>query len=250
LSSTPSILVTGAAGAIGRIVCRALLDAGHRVTGFDRHPHPELEHQVLGELEHADPVWRAVRGHDCVIHLGACPNDASFLQTLLPSNIVGAWHVAEASAALGVRRLILASSIQVGVNLRSPGTHLHRVDEPPSPHSAYALTKCFIEDLGELFARRHKLSVLSARIGWLPRKAHQLEGKTHRPENRDLYFSHDDAARFFTAAAEAARPRAGEHAIVFAASRPVAVPRLDLEPARRLLGYAPRDTWPHGCRFQ
>jgi hypothetical protein len=35
--------------------------------------------------------------------------------------------------------------------------------------------------------------------------------------------------------------------VVFAASRPVALEILDPEPARRLLGWAPRDRWPEGA---
>ena len=32
-------------------------------------------------------------------------------------------------------------------------------------------------------------------------------------------------------------------------SRPPGEERLDLEPARRIIGYEPRDTWPEGLPF-
>ena len=35
------ILVTGAAGTIGRVVCPGLVDRGHEVVGLDRVPEPE-----------------------------------------------------------------------------------------------------------------------------------------------------------------------------------------------------------------
>jgi len=49
---------------------------------------------------------------DAVLHLVAVPDPDASWDELLPSNVVGAYCVAAAAMAMGVRRLVLASSLQ------------------------------------------------------------------------------------------------------------------------------------------
>jgi len=44
------VLVTGAAGAIGRVVCRHLRAGGHFVRAFDRLAAPEADEGVVGDI--------------------------------------------------------------------------------------------------------------------------------------------------------------------------------------------------------
>jgi hypothetical protein len=91
--------------------------------------------------------------------------------------------------------------------------------------------------------------VILVRVGWFPRntaEALRLAGYQHGPS---VYFSHNDAERFFARCVESPTPAAGECATVFATSRPAASMRLDPEPARAILGYEPQDTWPAGMPF-
>jgi hypothetical protein len=44
-------------------------------------------------------------------------------------------------------------------------------------------------------------------------------------------------------------PPPGTSAILQATSRPTGAPRMDLELARRVIGYVPRDAWPEGLPF-
>ncbi len=66
---------------------------------------------------------------------------------------------------------------------------------------------------------------------------------------RDVFFSHDDAARFYERAVESPTPAPGESVTLFAISKAKYLERLDMEPARRVLGYVPQDVWPEGLPF-
>jgi hypothetical protein len=77
-----------------------------------------------------------------------------------------------------------------------------------------------------------------------PAHAAELAASAH---GKDSYLSPGDAGRGFVAAVEAeGLPR---YTLVHVTSRPLRMARYDLEPARRLLGYEPRDRWPDGLRF-
>jgi hypothetical protein len=88
------------------------------------------------------------------------------------------------------------------------------------------------------------------RIGWLPRnpdEADRLKGSAIGP---DCYFSHADAQRFYERVVESPSPSPGESVTVFATSIPAKIERMELEPARRILGYQPQDVWPHGLNYE
>ena len=61
---------------------------------------------------------------------------------------------------------------------------------------------------------------------------------------QDAYLSPADAGRFFACAVEASLDL--RYAVVYATSRAPHIQRVDLGPARQLLGYEPRQTWPEG----
>ena len=98
------VLVTGASGA-----CRHLQERGHRIRVLE--PHPDLEDSVVGDLSDFDAVRAAVAGVDTIIHLGAYPDEADFIDELLEPNVRGLYHVCAAAVEAGVSRLVLASSL-------------------------------------------------------------------------------------------------------------------------------------------
>lgn len=236
------ILVTGAAGAVGAAAAKALVEAGHAVRGMDRVPIPELADVVVADLTDAQAVRAAVAGMDTVVHLAATPDDADFMEHLLPNNVVGLYNVCDAAREAGVSRLILASTGQVvsGVQPRDGETTV-RVEDGTAPRNHYACTKVFAEAMGDMYAHRFGMSVIVVRPGWLPREQRHVDGIASSVGGQAMYFSPPDAGRFFVCAVEADDV---PFAIVFAASNSSTSPAFDLEPARRLLGYEPRDTWP------
>lgn len=66
LENTSPVIVTGATGAIGRLVVAGLLDAGHTVRGMSRHPQlaalPDGADVVFGDLDDPSTLRRAFDG--------------------------------------------------------------------------------------------------------------------------------------------------------------------------------------------
>jgi len=244
MSPPLNILVTGAAGRIGRAAVRELVARGHRVRAFDVVVSGGTDDVIVGNITDPEAVYRAVQGMDVLIHLAATPDDDDFMERLLPNNIVGAYHVLEQARLAGVRRMVLGSSGQVVWWQRFTGPLPVTADAAPSPRGWYAATKLFQEAAGRAFAAQYGIAVIAVRLGWCPRdKAHATElGQTEwGPE---VYLSPGDAGRFFACAVGA--PADLRFQVVYAGSRPARRVIYDPTPARELLGYEPRDTWPEG----
>ena len=248
-ASTPHhVLVTGSTGAIGQPLSRHLLGRGHTVRGFARRSTPGLADAVVGDLSDREAVRRAAEGVDTIVHLGAYPNDADFIDVLLGPNVVGLYNVCEAAVEFGVKRLVLASTVQV-ITGHPMSDRAVTVEDGPAPVNHYALTKAWAELAGDMYARVHNLSVISVRIGWLPRNTEEARRLAASPHGRRVFFSHDDSDRFFARCVESPNPAPGTSVVLQATSRPIWSPRMDIEPAREIIGYVPQDTWPEGLPF-
>jgi nucleoside-diphosphate-sugar epimerase len=204
-----------------------------------------IEDAMVGDVTDLEAVKRATADVDTVIHLAATPDDVDdVVKDLFPTNIVGVYHVMEAARLAGVKRLILASSGQVnwwqGLRRQLPV----RTDDPSTPRYWYAATKMFLESIGCGYAETHGISVIAARLGWCPRTFEQIQELAADEWSQDFYLSTGDAGRFF-ASAVASSPEI-RFAIVYASSNPVRRLHFDLEPAKKLLGFEPQDTWPRG----
>ncbi|MBI2191306.1 MAG: NAD(P)-dependent oxidoreductase [Planctomycetes bacterium] len=237
-----TVLVTGAAGRVGRAAAQELKARGHRVRAFDCMHSPGVEDCIVGNLTDAEAVAKAMAGIECVIHLAATPDEDDFMSKLLPNNVIGLYHVMEAARQAGVKRLILASTGQVVWGHEGPWPITPEMF--PSPRNWYASTKLLAEAAGQAYAYRYGMSVLAVRLGWCPRTLGHVESIARSESAQDVYFSPGDAGRFFACAAESEKEI--RFAVLFATSIPARKARYDLEPARRLIGYEPRETWPQG----
>lgn len=240
------ILVTGSAGGVGRVVSKELTEAGHHVRGFDRVPTPGVDDSAVGDILDRAAVLDAAAGMDTLIHLAATPDESDFLQELLEPNVRGLYHVCDAARRQGVKRLILASSVQVvfGHDWSKPV----RLEDGPRVINHYALTKLWAEDMGEMYARVYEMSVIAARLGWLPRSKQHAEELQASSFGTDLYLSHGDAGRFFLACVEVDLAP-GRFQPLFATSKPAGHEKIDISATEKLIGYTPRDTWPDGQPF-
>jgi uronate dehydrogenase len=159
------ILITGAAGKIGRTLREGM-----------RGRYPILRLSDLAPMDAAEPgeeiapadltnpaeVEAAMRGVDCVVHLGGISVEDTW-ERILPNSIVGTWNVFEAARRHGVRRVIYASSHHaVGFYRRA-----RSIDQTvlPRPDGPYGVSKVFGEAVGRLFADKHGISVACLRIG-------------------------------------------------------------------------------------
>ncbi|HVR20239.1 MAG TPA: NAD(P)-dependent oxidoreductase [Polyangiaceae bacterium] len=233
------VLVTGSAGAIGRPACAELRAAGHVVRAFDRRATPDVDESMQGDMADRDAVSKAMSGADAVVHLAAIPNDAP-IEALIGPNVLGVHHLLESARASGVRRVVLASTVQTIGQL----SRERRVTvDDRAPGNRYALTKIWNEEMGALAARVHGLEVVAARISWMVRTPDEAK-RMNELRAFDLYLSPRDAARFLRIAVEA---KVSGFSVVFVAG-PECENRYDLEPARRL-GFVPRDPFPQGLDF-
>jgi nucleoside-diphosphate-sugar epimerase len=238
------VLVTGSSGRIGQAVVAELTRQQIPARGFDRVPTAGLSDMAVGELQDPASLARAMTGVETLIHLAATPDDDDFLRELVPNNVIGVYHALETARQAGVRRLILASSGQVVWHRRGTGPWPVRVDDPPTPRAWYAACKLFLEGAGRAMVEGHGLSVIAVRLGWCPRTKGQVEEIAGCDWAQDVYLSPSDAGRFFACAVRASADI--RWAVVYATSKPCHIHRYDLEPARVLLGYEPRDVWPQG----
>ncbi len=184
------VLITGAAGNIGRVLRShfkgryALL----RLTDIAPQDPAGPGEEVL-KVDIRDPMAleQSLQGIDCVIHLAGVPEEDVWSK-VLPLNIEGCYNVFEAARSAGVRRVVFASSNHaIGFHRRE--TFID-TDVAPRPDGRYGLSKVFGEALGRLYADKYGLSVACLRIG------------SFRPNNRPsesrhllTWISHRDMAQ-------------------------------------------------------
>lgn len=218
------ILITGAAGAIGKILVKGLRDR-YILRGFDRMPMPDLDDAIVGELTDFAAVARAAQGVDAVIHLAGNPSGAAPWEEILRSNIVGTYHLFEAARQNGVRRVAFAS--RAGLLAPYPEEITRTVDMPPRPQSHYSISKIFGENLGYMYASQFGVECVCVRIGNVRADRPQAEHPHH--------LSHADLVRVF----ERAIVHPGvQYELVFGVSAGD-WPLYDLEHGRRVIGYEP-----------
>ena len=159
------VLITGAAGGIGRRLRRLLRGAYPTLRLSDKVRPDDLaddEEFVAADLGDLAAVEAVMAGIDGVIHLGgmAVEND---WETILHANIIGTRNLFEAARRHGVARVVFASSnhaMGFYPRRRRVGT-----DNLVRPDSRYGVSKAFGEALGALYADKHGLRVLCIRIG-------------------------------------------------------------------------------------
>jgi uronate dehydrogenase len=225
------VLVTGAAGSLGRVITVGLLASGHDVVGLDLVPAPEGTTFPWHEADCADAdavaaVFAEAR-LDAVVHLAGVPDEAS-LPDELTSHVITTGALLDAMVTHRVPRIVYASSNHaVGRTPRAGGELTEQA--APRPDTYYGVAKVAAEALLRLFADRHGIDAVACRIGSFLEEPASVRGLS-------IWLSHADGVRMVEAALTAPAPG---YAVLYGISANTRA-WWDLEPGRRL-GYDPQD---------
>ena len=252
MTTTPAVrkvLVTGSGGLIAGALFRDLGDR-YDFTGLDISPpdYPTVR-TIVGDLSNMDSVRQAFEGIDAVVHMGADSRQDAPWASVLPNNLVATRNVFEACRDAGVKRVVFASSNHaVGMHeLDDPYSRIrvgdyegldpdnipqidHKVQIRPDGH--YGISKAYGEATGAYYAENFGLEVACLRIGTVNRANRPTDIRQlatwcshrdvvqlirlcldHQPLQFDIFYGvSDNKWRFW-----------------------------DIDHARDVLGYAPRD---------
>ncbi len=235
--SRARVLVTGAAGKVGREVVPLLRE--HfllRLLDVER-IQPELGDEVVrADVSDADALRRACRDVTAIVHLaGVDQKEPDFSRRMMPANVDGAYQVFEAARCTGVDRVVVASTGQVVGAYAS--TEWLDAGVPVRPSSLYACTKVFGEALARYYADYHGIAAICLRIGWFD--AYDGSFLRYRPEMRRVWCSPRDLTQLIAKSIKSDV----RFAVLFAVSdNPHR--HWDLEAARATVGYVPEDRAP------
>ena len=180
------VVITGAAGAIGKQLVNEL-SGSHHIWQIDRR-HTNGRGCLIGDLSDVQPSarWRswlklkpdhwskAFKGAQVIVHLAANIDPAASWEEILPNNIQGTWNIIQAAARCGVHRVVFSSSnwaVKALEQKMAPDCYRPdgpKIDSatPPFPLTAYGLSKSFGELAGRMFVDEGKLkSFVAVRIG-------------------------------------------------------------------------------------
>jgi UDP-glucose 4-epimerase len=172
------VAVTGGRGFIGTHVVELLADAGHQVRVLDLGAHPgaaasgAVEHRTVDVLDPAAVVG-ALEGIEVVFHLAGMSNvDFAFTDPArtVALNVNGTANVLEAARVLGLRRVVLASTVWVygAAHDASDGTAALTEAAPMVPARAghiYTATKIAAELLVHSYAETYAVPFTILRYG-------------------------------------------------------------------------------------
>lgn len=163
-----TILLTGAAGIVGRAVRPLLRERFERLVLADLQPISDLadnETAYVGDVADQDFVDDLASSVDGIVHLAGLVGAAYDFEEVLRPNILGADAVLEAARKAEIHNLVFASSHHVVGFLRRGEVVDHRTT--PRPNSQYALSKAYGEAAASLYADKHALNCLVIRIGYV-----------------------------------------------------------------------------------
>jgi nucleoside-diphosphate-sugar epimerase len=189
------VVMTGAAGTIGSAVSAQLAGDWELIRTDLRAQAPVVA------LDVTDPqaLRDAFAGADAIVHLAGDPRPTATWEDLHGPNVVGTVNVATVAADLGVRRLVLASSMQAVAGY--PLELQTRAADAPRPRNLYGATKAWAEAIGSWIAQTSQTSVVALRIGFYG--AQPPSGEDDTPRNRSAWLSPGDATRLIRAAVQA-----------------------------------------------
>jgi len=241
-----SVLVTGMSGLIGGAL-RRHLEGTYTLSALNRRPLPGVRcHQA--DIADLDAIAPAFDGVDTVVHLAARTGESEPFDEILPANVIGTYNVFEAARRAGVGRVIFASSgatvsawerdapwsALIAGRYGEAGPFAKMTHETPTrPAGLYGASKIWGEALARHYADTHGLSAICVRIGRV-----KAEDRPMATRDYAVWCSQRDIVRMIELCITA--PPTLRFDVFFAVSDNRWGYR-DLEHARAVLGFEPRD---------
>lgn len=166
-SKKKPVLLTGASGALGRVLAAALTRQGWTLRLTDIQPFPgpipDGANFELADLADTDGsrIRRLAEGCGTILHFGGISVERPFDEVIGP-NIRGLYNIYEAARRAKARVLFASSNHTVGFHRRD---EVLDVNSTFRPDGYYGLSKVYGELMGELYFAKHGVESVLVRIG-------------------------------------------------------------------------------------
>ena len=158
------IVLTGASGRLGSYLREPLSKITKKLVSTDKEDIGKtLHNEVFKKLniKNFKEVNKILKKTDLIIHFGAYSNEGPFLE-ILDSNILGTYNIWKSAKKNKIKRIIFASSIHSVGMYRANEIINHKV--MPKPDTFYGLSKCFGENLAQMYWDKCGIECLTIRI--------------------------------------------------------------------------------------
>ena len=202
------VLVTGSSGRVGKRVCTHLIERGFEVRGVDvvDAGTPGMKFHTC-DLTNFQAVKSCVSDVDAVLHLAALASPREGTpEKIFELNNYAAFHVFQACAEVGIKRVVAASSVNaIGFFFGRKGFQLDYLpvdeDHPSFTTDAYSFSKKMLEETADYFWRREGISSACVRFG----AGLSTEAETFAIEQKDRFDAINGLVRDLMTLSEADR---------------------------------------------
>jgi uronate dehydrogenase len=206
------VLLTGASGALGRMLARELGAAGYTLRLTDISPFPDPlpagAKFVRADLNEALAIVRQAEGCGTILHFGGNATEQPF-ETIIEPNIRGLYHIYEAARREGARVVFASSNHTIGFHERPKGNDAKLdFDCQFRPDGYYGLSKVYGELMGRLYWDKHGVENVNVRIG-------SCQPRPMNARALSTWLSYPDLARMMIRCIEAERVG---HSVIWGAS--------------------------------
>lgn len=163
------VMVTGGSGFIGSYTTRKLLERGHEIVVYSRHPPPDITnkvHPVVGDIRDFGNILSAIKRYDVeyVVHTVSLLTVASQKRPPLAFKISGegTLNILEAARLMDTKRVVYISGSSVYGTTRKG--EVITEDYPKNPVTIYGATKLLCEHYGRNYSRDYGFDFVATRF--------------------------------------------------------------------------------------